>query len=835
MLPLILNSFLIFFGLRGVAPQIPLTGITFGPILPSQCSPNNGLLYYLTTTSPPTGPYWCDSVNTWIYHGGTIGSIGLSLPPQFCIANSPVVTNGTLLVTFCPGALSGNGTTIQTGTPTGIPLGHMAVGDGLGNLVDGGLPGPPPSTPSMACVPASGPITVGVVWSTICTEQNGTFPAVWSISSGSLPAGISSCTSVGAICVLTGTPTTSGSYSFTVQDVDAGSHTLTQSFSGNIANVVQNYCLQASTGLPAIYPGTVVPTLPASCPTVSFPTSNTQVPFSGTTMAQLQTAVNALTCGQTLVIPHTLNLSGTSLLIPGTICTATNQIGVISDAMANLPPTGQQVQLSQLSNMPTIESSTLSAAMGLCQVPTCSTAPAYWYFAGLNFTTVNVGSAGSPNYVIVAAGIGPTLMTQVANHIVFDRIIVQGNGMTVHGIYADIANFVLINSQIVGIIDTNADTQTVIACATTGPILISNNHLEASTENIMFGGCPQNGLPPTDLTVTHNYLHKPQAWYGQLYNITTGQPASTGTLLDIKNSLECKNCIRALFDSNIMDYAVNQGQGTCFSNNSFLQTSGGGWQVQDVTWTNNLCMHAGGGAYVSSNNQTSAAQTARVMMRNNIFFDVNTTWGGSPPITPSGVALLGGSGGGGITNFTFDHNTTINIVTPPATNSHESIYFNGETSLESLAYLTVTNNLGYGPLACDGNYPSTCLITYLPSTGVYKNNLHVGDQFPYSCDGCGNFTPAYPTADKIYQAYSSAIPPGGTIPCNYLVSGAVQPACVNLNWALVGFLDVTGGLAGTDLPGLALTSSSPYYVAATDGTALGANIAAVLSAVSGVQ
>jgi hypothetical protein len=52
---------------------------------------------------------------------------------------------------------------------------------------------------------------------------------------------------------------------------------------------------------------------------------------------------------------------------------------------------------------------------------------------------------------------------------------------------------------------------------------------------------------------------------------------------------------------------------------------------------------------------------------------------------------------------------------------------------------------------------------------------------------------------------------------------------------MVGFVDFEGGNAGTDLAGLALSTSSPQHDAATDRMDVGANVAAVLAAIEGVE
>lgn len=89
--------------------------------------------------------------------------------------------------------------------------------------------------------------TVGVSYTGALTASGGTAPYTYSISAGSLPGGLSLNTSTGAI---TGTPTTSGTYTFSGMAVDSLGHSattscsiqigggvLTISYSGTIASV----------------------------------------------------------------------------------------------------------------------------------------------------------------------------------------------------------------------------------------------------------------------------------------------------------------------------------------------------------------------------------------------------------------------------------------------------------------------------------------------------------------------------------------------------------------------------------------------------------------------
>ena len=75
--------------------------------------------------------------------------------------------------------------------------------------------------------PAPPPGWTHTVYGDTLTESGGTAPFTWSVSSGSLPAGIS----LSADGNLSGTPTATGTFSFTVQVTDANNQTATEATS----------------------------------------------------------------------------------------------------------------------------------------------------------------------------------------------------------------------------------------------------------------------------------------------------------------------------------------------------------------------------------------------------------------------------------------------------------------------------------------------------------------------------------------------------------------------------------------------------------------------------
>jgi hypothetical protein len=93
---------------------------------------------------------------------------------------------------------------------------------------------------------------VAVAYTDTLTAAGGTTPYTWSVSAGSLPAGLTLTASTG---VVAGTPTTAGTFSFTVKVTDATSLTATKATSITIAGGALAITVPASTALPGAKPG----------------------------------------------------------------------------------------------------------------------------------------------------------------------------------------------------------------------------------------------------------------------------------------------------------------------------------------------------------------------------------------------------------------------------------------------------------------------------------------------------------------------------------------------------------------------------------------------------
>jgi hypothetical protein len=135
------------------------------------------------------------------------GRYGYSTPMQV------TGSSGQTIEFYVNGALASPTAVCNPGTVT--PL----------NLSTGTAPPAGSCGITTASLPAG---TVGTAYSTSIAASGGTTPYTWSVTSGTLPAGLSINSTNGMV---SGTPTTAQTYSFTIQANDSASHLCSRTFS----------------------------------------------------------------------------------------------------------------------------------------------------------------------------------------------------------------------------------------------------------------------------------------------------------------------------------------------------------------------------------------------------------------------------------------------------------------------------------------------------------------------------------------------------------------------------------------------------------------------------
>jgi hypothetical protein len=136
-----------------------------------------------------------------------------------------------------------------------------------------------------------------------------------------------------------------------------------------------------------------------------------------------------------------------------------------------------------------------------------------------------------------------TSLGTVAHDLIVDRCYIHGdpvNGQK-RGIALNSAATTVVNSYISDIKSSQSDAQAIMGSNGPGPYLIANNYLEASGENVLFGGADPfiTNLVPSDITIRQNYISRPFSWRGQAWTV--------------KNLIELKNAQRVTIDGNLIE------------------------------------------------------------------------------------------------------------------------------------------------------------------------------------------------------------------------------------------------------------------------------------------
>ena len=439
-----------------------------------------------------------------------------------------------------------------------------------------------------------------------------------------------------------------------------------------------------------------------------------------------------------------------------------SKVWIRSSAWQSLPPPGVRVSPGNAGAMAKIISPSSEPALRF------DFGAGGYYVTGLEITTT---SATNFNLVWIGADAGgnsAASTAQLPDQVIFDRCYVHGNpsGNIRRGITANGAAFAVMDSYISDIHEAGADSQALGSWNGSGPFKISNNYLEGSGENVMFGGADPSvsGLVPSDIEMTGNNFFKPEAWRSQSWTV--------------KNLLELKNARRVFIAGNVFE----QNWGSAQSGFAILltprnQNGGAPWSaVQDVTFTNNVVRNVGSGINIlGSDDGHPSQQTRGVAIRNNLFTGIDGARWNSDGIF---LQVLSGA-----SDVVVEHATvqqTGNII------SADGAPTRGFVFRDNIAFHNTYGVVGSGQQP--GNH---ALQTFLPGA-VFTNNVLIGP---------------YPTAGGVDPSLYSDFP------------GNFFPNSV----AEVGFVNAAGG-------DLSLAPGSPYKGMATDGGDIGAQLGVVSAA-----
>ncbi len=730
------------------------------------------------------------SANTavsWSASAGSISSSGVFTAPKVT-SNTPVVITAT------------------SGTDFALPKDATVA---IGGSRASAMVTITPVTPSDSLAIASSALPAadaGEPYEASLTATGGVAPYQWSVANGSLPSGIQLRSSSG---VITGLPALPGSYPLTAKVTDSSGHSATATFTLSVAS--------KSASSPAPVSGFDGP---AELPRIYIKSAMSNTPAPGSTITvssggDLQSALNNADCGDTIQLQAGVTFAG-SFMFPAKSCDDDHWIIVRTSADdSSLPAEGSRLTpcyagVSSLPGRPAFNCASTNNVLARLVMPTSGNGPiifasgaSHYRLTGLEITrTAGTGLV----YALSSVVNGGT-----ANNLILDRVWMHGTAQdeTTRGVwlegttYVSIVDSFLTDFHCISASGACGDAQAIaggIGSDPMGPYKIMNNFLEASGENIQFGGGNATGTP-ADIQVAENHMFKPLTWM-------KGQPGfvggRNGNPFIVKNLFELKNAKRIVLDGNIME---NSWGG--FSQVGFAilitpknQAGNNGsnlcpiCQVTDVTVRNGSIRHVGAGLQIAnafSDNGAVPLDGQRYSIHDIMIDDID----GGKYNGPGEFAQLSVSPGAPLLQ-----NVTINHVTAFPS---QTLFIIGDmvsttSRMKNVVFTNSIVNAGGFSVWSTGGGPENC---------AYRDNPLI------------TFSACF--ANSAFAANAIIAPPAeGSWPEKNFFPSSV---------ATVEFVDYNGGNGGD----YRLQPSSPYKGKATDGKDLGADIDVINFATARVE
>jgi hypothetical protein len=708
-----------------------------------------------------------DTGVTWSASAGTISSSGDFTAPKVTSNTSVTITAANLA----------NDSSHAAATVTVTPQIRLAI-----------------ATSSLAGAEAGRPYTASL------SATGGITPYQWSLATGTLPSGIQLQASSG---VITGMTALTGSYPFAVKVTDSSGHSVTLALTLTVSSISDSG-FDGPAELPRIYVQTAMSNTPAPGSTVSINSGG-----------DLQSALNSANCGDTIQLQAGATFTGV-FTFPAKSCDDNHWIIVRTSADdSTLPAEGSRLTpcyagVSSLPGRPPFSCASTQNVLAKLVMAGNSSGPIvfasganHYRLTGLEVTRL----AGTGIvYALSSVATGGT-----ANNVILDRVWLHGTAQdeTNKGVelggssYVSVIDSFFTDFHCISITGSCIDAIAIGGGEgnPVGPFKIADNFLEASGENVIFGGA-QSTTTPADIEISHNHFFKPMTWM-------LGQPGyvggTNGKPFIVKNLCEFKNAQRVLMEANIMEDSwggfSQDGFAILITPKNQAASKGPGnlcptCQVTDVTIRYSSISHLGAGLQIAnalSDNGGAALDGQRYSIHDITIDDIDAVkYTGTGRIaevmTQTSAPLL--------------QNVSINHVTAFATSGLFSV---GGEITPQMANFSFTNNIfsaGTYPIWSTGGGPTNCAYFDKPITTLT------------ACFG------PYSFASNALIGSPSAFPPSLWPSDNFFPTNA----------SAVQFVNYNNGDGGN----YQLMNTSPYRNAGTDGNDLGADVARILSETTNV-
>lgn len=561
---------------------------------------------------------------------------------------------------------------------------------------------------------------------------------------------------------------------------------------------------------------------PAELPRVTVATSLADTPAPGSVVtvaagADLQAALNNAFCGDTIELQAGAAFLG-RFTFPAKKCDSTHWIIVrTSSPNSALPAEGQRMTpcYAGVASLPARpDYGCINPQNVLARIENSTTMDGPVVFAtganhyrliGLEITRT-VGVLSDPDLVLVEPH-------GTADHIIIDRSWLHGTthddtqvGVFFTGFtYGAVVDSYFSDFHCTERTGICTDAHAVgggVGTHQDGPLKISGNFLEASTEAIMFGGGAAN-TTPADIQILRNHFFKPWIWMPGNPGFVGGRG---GNPFVTKNHIELKNAQRVLIEGNIMENNwggfTQHGFAVLFTPKNQHTPSGNVCplcQVIDVTMRYSRISHSGNGIALETSISGSggdggpALAGERWSIHDVVLDDINKKYVGGGNL----FMVLNGWPKNPVNTITINHVTGF-----PDPDAHLAMLGNDKANPQMYGFV-FTNNLvatGRYPIWSAGGGLSSCAAKGTPAQKISK----CFRTYTFSNNGLIGTPDAFPPLSWPTKNYFPA----------------------NLN--AVDFVDYNGG-------NYQLLPTSPYHKDGTDGRDLGADIAGLNAALQGVE
>jgi len=445
--------------------------------------------------------------------------------------------------------------------------------------------------------------------------------------------------------------------------------------------------------------------------------------------ANLQAALNAAQPGDVLLLEAGARFVGSFKLPP-------KPAGPVITIRSSVTLPERRIGPLDANLLPTLASGVISAVLD-------GTGAANWKLDGIRFESVSNGQ-------------GDVIVLQDSTNIYLDRILmVAGANGQKRGVRGNGTQITLTRSYISNIWRIGQDSQAFCAWDGAGPYTITNNFLEAASENVMFGGADSRSSDrvPSDILVEGNYFTKRLEWKGAGVAVKNLFELKSGRRITIRGNVFERNWTDAQTGYGILFKAVNQ-DGTA------------PWSLlEDVLFENNIVRDTENGFNILGHDYAQpSGQVTRVTIKNNLIF------------TPGVAFQVGGEVG----ELAIDHNTIAQGYTLMSL-YHGTVWPAGATAARPGAYavehLTYTNNLAphnqYGVKGQGTGVGTPSLIAHTV-TFTWTNNVLAG--------GAGQPYPAITWFPSVAVYTSQFEPDQRLVPTSPYCGAATDGRDVGVDW-----------------------------------------------------